>query len=141
MARLIWALFCEDQTTGESGKNSYINVFDTMSVRVRRGDSEVPVSMPLSQPAQTSAFVLALNLTATPGAPQCTVHIRDNDGHDILGPMQSRLPDSPDGRHNLHLRFTHGIPVRKSGIYTFDVSVDGEACGQAQIPVSVEWQE
>jgi hypothetical protein len=132
MARLIWALFCENQTTGEAGKNSYHDVFDAITVRV------TGTPAPMDPPPHTLPFVLALNLTAEPGSPVCKVHIRDTDGNDILAPMQSKLPESLEGSFNLHLRFPEGIPVKKSGIYSFDVFVEGERIGVAEIPVSLD---
>jgi hypothetical protein len=137
MSRLIWALFCEDHTTGDAGKNSYLNVFDLMRVAIRSPAGPASAGQP-GQSAHTSPFVLALNLTAEPGAPACTVHIRDPEGSEILAPMSSRLPDSPEGRHNLHLRFPQGIPVSRSGIYVFEVLLDDEPVGQAELPVSVD---
>jgi hypothetical protein len=140
MARVVWALFCEHQTTDADGRNSYISVFDHMTVGVRVR-AEIPLPQePLSPPVPTGPFVLALHLNTQPGSPEVVVHVMDPDGQRILPEMRSRLARNSVGKHNLHLRFPRGMPVTRSGTYIFRVSVEGEAMRQKEIefPISVQ---
>jgi hypothetical protein len=138
MARLVWALFCEEQRAEAAGKSSYIRVFDSATVGIKAPPGEPPAREPLSAPVPTIAFVLALHLQSAPGAPECTVRVKDSDDRDILPPLTSQLADNPLGRHNLHLRFQQGIPVVRSGVYSFEVYIDGELVGEAELPVSLD---
>ena len=138
MARLIWALFCEHQLTDDSGKNSYIGVFDGTTVAVRAQGDAVPLEEPLPNPVPTTPFVLAINLTADPGAPECMVRVKDSDGQEILPAISARLSDNSLGQHNWQLRFAGGIPVVASGIYAFEIYAGGERIGEAQLPVTLD---
>jgi hypothetical protein len=140
MARLSWALFCEHHLTDQRGKNSYIGVFDTATVTLHVSPGTT-LQVPLRSPAPSCAFVLAAHITGAPGAPMAELHVKDSDGQAILPTFRSQLANSEMGQHNLHVNFPKGIPVRRSGIYSFEFVVDGQEVGVAELPVDIRVRE
>lgn len=138
MARLVWGLFCERHSTDAGGKSSYLGVFDAQTLTIRSAGG-APVSQePLPKPVPSSPFVLALNITAEPGAPVCRVLVKDSEDREVVPAMASRLSESPDGRYNLHVGFPHGIPVARTGLYTFQVFIEDQLIGEVELPIRLE---
>ena len=72
---------------------------------------------------------LAFELWADPGEHELRVRIQDTDENDIvpaLGPLEMQIAESGQGSGAIQLK---GLPLAKSGIYTFVVEVDGEQLG------------
>ena len=141
MARLNWVLFCQHHLTDQGGKNSYIGVFDTLTATVRAEPGGTPPQLPLPAPTPSGRFVLAAHITGGPGRPEVELRVMDPDGELIAPPAQLRLNRNDMGRHNLHVNFSHGIPIRRSGIYVFEFIVDGKGAGVAELPVDVRVEE
>lgn len=142
MARMIWYHFCEHHLTDASGKNSYIAVFDTMTMGIRSSDPTKELSFPLTSPIPTQPFVLSVGLHARPGArEQYEVRLVDSNGQAVLPPMTGTLTAHPEGKHTLHLNFPRGIPILTSGIHTFHISVGGTEVCRAELPISVTLEE
>ena len=134
MARLVWALICEHHTTDASGKNSYIGVFDNMTATIKGTPQP---REPLLHPVLSVPFVLALHLKTKPGSPQCVARLKDPDGQLVLPEMRTKLTNSATGRHNWHLHFPRGIPIRMSGTYTFQIVVEGEAMRDTEVELPI----
>ena len=126
MARMVWALFCEHHTTASDGKNSYIGVFDTMTVTITPVEGKPPPEEPLRTPVPSVPFTLALHLMTAPGSPMCVVRLKGPDDQVMLPEMKSKLQHNAEGKHRWHLHFPKGIPITKSGLYTFEIEVKGE---------------
>lgn len=141
MARLNWALFCQHHLTDQAGRNSYIEVFDTLTAELRVPPGEPPPQVPLAVPRPSCAFVLAAHITAAPGSPTVELRVKDSDGELVIPPAKIQLGKSDMGRHNLHVNFSSGIPVRRSGIYAFEFVVDGEKIGVAELPIDIRGHE
>lgn len=142
MAKMLWYHFCEHHSTDASGKNSYIAVFDNMSISLRPVDRTKKHSFPLPRPIQSQPFVLAVGLLAQPGVrEEFKVEIVDTDGQSVIPPMTGKLTAHPEGRHTCHMNFARGIPLVRSGIYTFRISVGGTQVGEAVLPISIEIDE
>ncbi len=139
MARLVWALICEHQTTDATGKNSYNGVFDNMAVEITTGPDDDPPSEPLPFAVPTPPFVLAMHLATKPGIPECVLRVKDPDGHLLAPEARTKLGPSATGKHNWHVRFGRGIPVRKSGTYKFEIEVEGEAMGRSEVDLPIEF--
>ena len=72
---------------------------------------------------------LAFELWADPGEHELRVRIKNTDDEDIvpaLGPLEMQIAESGQGSGAIQLK---GLPLAKSGIYTFVVEVDGEQLG------------
>lgn len=141
MARLVWALFCEKQLTDTSGKNSYIGVFHRQHVRIEPASDAPEVREPLPDPIPCGTFVLAMYVLTEPGSPECSVEVRDPDGQPVGDVYRQRLAEHSEGQHSWHIRFVDGIPVRRSGIYTFHIRVESEEVGKAELPVDIEIEQ
>ena len=141
MARLSWALFCQHHLTDQEGRNSYIGVFDTLTLGAQAPPGAPPIQIPLEEPRPSCTFVLAAQITGAPGTPTVELCVKDSDGKLIAPPAKIQLSNSDLGRHNLHVNFSSGIPVRRSGIHTFEFVVDGEKVGVAELPVDIRVHE
>jgi hypothetical protein len=137
MARLVWALICEHHTTDASGKNSYNGVFDEMTLGITARPGDEPPTEPLPFAVSTTPFVLAMHLLTKPGDPECTLRVKDSDGHLLVPEAKANLGPSTNGKHNWHVHFQRGIPVRKSGTYVFEISVEGEAMGRNEVELPI----
>jgi len=138
MARMVWALFCEHHSTDNKGRNTYTSVFDNMSIRIRaQGGQPVPTE-PLPFAIPSSPFVLAVHVTGAPEGHQCALRVKGPDGLRIGPELSGRLTANPNGRYNWHVGFTNGIPVMKSGLYSFEIMLDEEKLGEAELPISLD---
>ena len=137
MARMVSAQFCEHHTTAADGKNSYIGVFDNMTVRIRCAKGKPLPKEPLPIPVPSLSFTLALYLTTAPGSPVCVARLKDPDDQVILPEMKSKLQHNAEGKHRWHLHFPKGIPLRKSGIHTFEVEIEGEELRPSRVDLPV----
>ena len=80
-------------------------------------------------PAQHPQCYLAFELWADPGSHNMKIHIRDTDDQPIvdpLGPVEVNVGDSGQVSGAVQLR---GLPLQKSGIYSFVVELDGDDVG------------
>ena len=141
MARLNWALFCSHHLTDQQGNNSYIEVFDTVTMDVHVRPGAPPPQIPLEAPKPSCSFVLAAHITAAPGSPTVELRVKDSDGELVAPPAKMQLSNSDLGRHSLHVNFSSGIPVRRSGIYAFEFVVAGEKIGVAELPIDIRGHE
>ena len=137
MARLVWALICEHHATDASGKNSYNGVFDNLTVSIRAKPGTPPPAEPLPFAVSTPPFVVAIRLMTKPGAPECTLRVKDPDGHLLVPEARAKLGPSTNGKHNWHIHFQRGVPVRKSGTYMFEITVAGEAMGRNEVELPI----
>ncbi len=86
-------------------------------------------------PATHEQCWLAFELWTTPGEHQLELAIRDTDGNDVvpkMGPIEMQVSAAGQGSGAVQLR---GIPLKKPGIYTFLMSVDGEEAGARDLIV------
>ena len=77
-------------------------------------------------------------MTTERGSPGYEVGVKDSDGRTVLPPLRSRLKENAQGRHNVHVAFPRGLPLVRSGIFSFEVHVEGARIGEAQIAVSID---
>ncbi len=138
VARLVWYHFCEHVTTDADGKNSYIGVFDNMTVGIQVDPDKPKSDFPLPGPLLTGPFVLAMHLLVRPDAAEvCELRIEDSDGQLIGPPFKRTLAKNPEGKQNLNVQFPRGLPVLRPGILTFRIRVGGVDTGEAQLPVAI----
>lgn len=138
MAELLWFHFSDHQTIDDSGKCSFIGVFDSATVGLRVSKEAPDVQFPLSSPVPTASFVLTLHIQARPSGEEIfEVKVCDSDGQRVMPTVRGKIGANANGQHNLHLRFANGLPVSKPGIYTFEVSVSGASVGSIDLPVDI----
>jgi len=138
MARMVWALFCEHHSTDNRGRNTYTSVFDNMTIKIRAKAGGPSPTEPLPSPIPSSPFVLAVHVTGDPGEHQCALRVKGPDGLAIGPEVSGRLAANPNGRYNWHIGFTNGIPILKSGLYAFNILLDGQSLGEAELPINLD---
>lgn len=138
MSRLVYALFCEHHTTDAQGRNSFISVFDSKNIELVPAPGVEIAGDQLPGPVASGKFCLALFFVCEPGAPEIKIRVKDPDNQ-LVGPeLKMRLSHNDLGRHRANIHFEpNGIPVTKSGIYSFEIIVNNEKLGEAEMPVAV----
>ncbi len=139
MASLVWYHFCEKIITESDGKNSYLSVFDRMTVGIRKRPGTPDLPDPLPYPIPTQRFVLAMHLSVRPSTREpVEIRVRDSDGEEIMPPHNVVLGKNPEGKCNLNMTFTNGIPVMRTCIYSFEIRVAGQKMQiEPELPVTI----
>jgi len=80
-------------------------------------------------PTQHPHCYLAFELWADPGKHDLRIFVRNTDEEDVvdpMGPVEMEIGESGQGSGAVQLK---GLPLAKSGIYSFVVSIDGVDVG------------
>ena len=140
MYKVAWCLICEKIITDQSGKNSYIAVFDRVTIRRTIPEGESQLAFPLAEPAPGPSLGVAFYVLGDPGEPEFEFVLKDPDNQSILGPARIKMDRNPDGKFNVHINLQNGFLIRKSGVFSFFLRYDGKeiGCGELQVSVTIE---
>lgn len=140
MYKVAWCLICEKIITDQSGKNSYLAVFDRVSTYRTIPEGESSPTFPLADPATGPPLVVAFYVLGDPGEPEFEFVLKDPDNQPILGPARVKMNRNPEGKFHVQINLPSGFPIQKSGIFSFFLCYDGKeiGCGELQVSVSVQ---
>ncbi len=138
--KVIYTLLCEHHIESSAKKDSYLNVFDSLTVTARNKDGS-PVRVPLEKALYAGPIVVVFEIRSEPGAHEYELDVCDPDGASILPTFKGQLRHNPKGKNSLHVRFPQGIPLTKPGDYKFHLKVDGHEAGVASLEVNIQAEE
>lgn len=139
MYRVVWALIAEYHNTDQSGKNSYMGIFEQTNFTAALQPGQEKPDFPLPEPVRGPQLTVGFRIHGEAGEPEFRMEVFDPDEQVIgstLG-LGLKLPYNPEGVFTANFTLQGGFPVHKPGIYSFRLfhGDDVEPIGEAQLRI------